>query len=173
MTTSKTQRTMNILQEQEKIHLQGVGTLPVRHRVAHARIVWRWYGHPAILSVHGGNHARTQQGDKGVDGGNPLWAEKDGRICQHALHHLVFPVRGGKHAENGFAIRTLALPVIQCFGIVNNRNEFHARYNTLLNELTNEVNGFGKYIETSEVLVAIKNECNIWERALSLPFIYS
>lgn len=75
--------------------------------------------------------------------------------------------------ENGFAIRTLALPVIQCFGIVNNRNEFHARYNTLLNELTNEVNGFGKYIETSEVLVSIKNECNIWERALSLPFIYS
>jgi len=56
---------------------------------------------------------------------------------------------------------------------VNNRNEFHARYNTLLNELTNEVNGFGKYIETSEVLVSIKNECNIWERALSLPFIYS
>ena len=30
---------MNILQEQEKIHLQGVGTLPVRHRVAQARIV--------------------------------------------------------------------------------------------------------------------------------------
>lgn len=58
--------------------------------------------------------------------------------------------------ENGFAIRTLALPVIQCFGIVNNRNEFHARYNTLLNELTNEVNGFGKYIETSEVLVSKK-----------------
>lgn len=27
--------------------------------------------------------------------------EKDGRLCQHALHHPVFPVRGGRYAENG------------------------------------------------------------------------
>lgn len=91
----------------------------------------------------------------------------------YTIRYFQFDGGEGKHAENGFAIRTLALPVIQCFGIVNNRNEFHARYNTLLNEITNEVNGFGKYIETSEVLVSIKNEYNIWERALSLPFIYS
>ena len=100
--------------------------------------------------------------------------KKTGEFANTLYTIWYFQFEGGKkHAENGFAIRTLALPVIQCFGIVNNRNEFHARYNTLLNELTNEVNGFGKYIETSEVLVSIKNECNIWERALSLPFIYS
>ena len=36
------------------------------------RIVRRRYGHPAILSLHGGNHARAEQGHKGADGGNPL-----------------------------------------------------------------------------------------------------
>ena len=59
-------------QEQENINLQGVGTLPVRRSVIHIRIVRRRYGHPAILSLHGGNHARAEQGHKGADGGNPL-----------------------------------------------------------------------------------------------------
>ena len=77
--------------------------------------------------------------------------------------------------ENGFVIRTLALSIIQCYGIVNNRNRFHARYNTLLNELINVdgTNGFKIYIQTSNVLKSITNYYDIWERALSLAFIYS
>ncbi len=59
-------------QEQENINLQGVGTLLVRRSVIRIRIVRRRYGHPTVLSLHGGSHARAQQGDKGADGGNPL-----------------------------------------------------------------------------------------------------
>ena len=46
--------------------------MPDSRRVIHPLVVRRRHGHPTVLSLHGGGHARAEQGDKGADGGNPL-----------------------------------------------------------------------------------------------------
>ncbi len=102
-----------------------------------------------------------------------LWIEH--RIENKAIVERYFSdsIKNLLSEENGFAIKTLSLPIIQCYGIVNNANEFHAKYNTLCEELTKVTECFKKYVDKSEVLGSIKNNCDIWQRALSLPFIYS
>jgi hypothetical protein len=76
--------------------------------------------------------------------------------------------------ENGFAIKTLALPIIQCFAIVNNQNPFHAKYNNIISELKKQCPAFDVYVEKSASQFVIKNnKADIWERALLLPFIYA
>ncbi len=102
-----------------------------------------------------------------------LWIEN--RIANKTIVERYFSdsIKNLLSKENGFAIKTLSLPIIQCYGIVNNANEFHAKYNTLCEELTKVSECFKKYVDKSEVLGSIKNNCDIWQRALSLPFIYS
>jgi hypothetical protein len=76
--------------------------------------------------------------------------------------------------NNEFAIRTLTLSLIQCYGLVNNQNPYHRQYNTYLRELKNSSKHFEKYVdEKSPLLNNIKNDADIWERALSLPFYYA
>ncbi len=76
--------------------------------------------------------------------------------------------------NNEFVIKTLALPIIQCYALVNNQNPYHRQYNTYLKDLKNTSKYFEKYVdEKSPLLNTIKNESNIWERALSLPFFYA
>lgn len=76
--------------------------------------------------------------------------------------------------NNEFAIKTLALSIIQCYGLVNNQNPYHRQYNTYLNELKKASTYFEKYVdEKSPLLNEIKNNADIWERALSLPFYYA
>lgn len=76
--------------------------------------------------------------------------------------------------NNEFAIKTLALSIIQCYGLVNNQNPYHRQYNTYLNELKKASTYFEKYVnEKSPLLNNIKNNADIWERALSLPFYYA
>lgn len=76
--------------------------------------------------------------------------------------------------NNEFAIRTLTLSLIQCYGLINNQNPFHRQYNTYLNELKRTSKYFEKYIdEKSPLLNNIKNDANIWQRALALPFYYA
>ena len=75
--------------------------------------------------------------------------------------------------DNGFAIKTLALPIVQCYGLVNNRNEYHARYNQIVEQLQRQSKSFASYVKSSNVLQSITNKEDLWQRALSLPFIYS
>ena len=75
--------------------------------------------------------------------------------------------------DNGFAIKTLALPIVQCYGLVNNRNEYHARYNQIVEQLQRQSQSFASYVKSSNVLQSITNKEDLWQRALSLPFIYS
>ena len=75
--------------------------------------------------------------------------------------------------DNGFAIKTLALPIVQCYGLVNNRNEYHARYNQIVEQLQRQSQSFASYVKSSDVLQSITNKEDLWQRALSLPFIYS
>ncbi len=75
--------------------------------------------------------------------------------------------------DNGFAIKTLALPIVQCYGLVNNRNEYHARYNQIVEQLQRQSKSFASYVKSSDVLQSITNKEDLWQRALSLPFIYS
>ena len=75
--------------------------------------------------------------------------------------------------DNGFAIKTLALPIVQCYGLVNNRNEYHARYNQIVEQLQKQSQSFASYVKSSNVLQSITNKEDLWQRALSLPFIYS
>lgn len=76
--------------------------------------------------------------------------------------------------NNEFAIRTLTLSLIQCYGLVNNQNPYHRQYNTYLNELKRTSKYFEKYVdEKSPLLNEIKNKADIWQRALALPFYYA
>jgi hypothetical protein len=75
--------------------------------------------------------------------------------------------------ENGFAIKTLALPIIQCYGLINNQNSYHSRYGNILQLLLNQSDGFRMYAEGVSHLMNIKNDADMWQRAMLLPFIYS
>ena len=78
--------------------------------------------------------------------------------------------------DNGFTIRTLVLPIIQCFGFINPQNRFHSRYNTLIeNEMLDKSVYFDNYVKACTQLLKISNSGNssLWEKALMLPFIYS
>jgi hypothetical protein len=75
--------------------------------------------------------------------------------------------------ENGFAIQTLALPIIQCYGLINNQNSYHSRYGNILQLLLNQSDGFRMYAEGVSHLMNIKNDADMWQRAMLLPFIYS
>ena len=75
--------------------------------------------------------------------------------------------------NNGFAIKTLALPIIQCYALVNNHNVFHSTYNQCVEQLRKQSEWFSSFVESSAVIKSIRNNEDLWERALSLPFIYS
>jgi len=76
--------------------------------------------------------------------------------------------------DNGFVIKTLALPIIQCYALVNNQNKFHAKYNFILDDLKNKSLFFKKYVDNRAVsLNSLKNGEDIWNRAMLLPFIYA
>jgi len=76
-------------------------------------------------------------------------------------------------ASNGFTIKTLALPLIQFFALVDNSNPFHNQYNKLLAELTRDNEYFKNFIDNSDCLSSIKNDSDFWQRVNALPFIYS
>lgn len=75
--------------------------------------------------------------------------------------------------ENGFAINTLALPLIQCYALLSKQNPYHAKYNNLLSEFVKKSGYFAKYVENTTALNDINNSGDIWERAMLLPFIYA
>lgn len=102
-----------------------------------------------------------------------LWLENPSENRSEVEKYFSDAINNLCMVDNGFAIRTLALPLIQCYGLVNNQNMFHAKYQTMINELTKLSAGFKDYVDSSEILKSIKNDCDIWDRALSLPFIYS
>lgn len=102
-----------------------------------------------------------------------LWLENPTENKSIVEKYFSDAIKNLRAKENGFAIKTLSLPIIQCYGIVNNTNEFHSTYNTWCEELKKGAKGFADYVNSSEVLKSIKNDCDIWQRALSLPFIYS
>ena len=76
--------------------------------------------------------------------------------------------------NNGFVIRTLALPIMQCYSFVNKHNTYHSQYNRYLTDLKNTSVCFSDYVDSKAAMLNdIKNDCDIWQRALLLPFIYS
>ncbi|MBR4156862.1 MAG: hypothetical protein IKU01_09260 [Bacteroidales bacterium] len=75
--------------------------------------------------------------------------------------------------DNGFAINTLALPLIQCYALLNKQNPYHARYNNLLSEFEKKSVYFAKYVESMPDLKDLNNSQDIWDRAMLLPFIYA
>ncbi|MCK9562688.1 MAG: DUF3800 domain-containing protein [Bacteroidales bacterium] len=75
--------------------------------------------------------------------------------------------------SNGFTIKTLALPLIQFFALIDNSNPYHSKYNKLLAELTRENEYFKNFIIKSDCLNSIKSDTDYWHRASALPFIYS
>ena len=75
---------------------------------------------------------------------------------------------------NGFTIKTLVLPVFQCYALVNNQNPYHAKYAEILRVLKEESASFVNFIQGKEPrLESVKNEADMWDRAMMLPFIYS
>jgi hypothetical protein len=75
--------------------------------------------------------------------------------------------------DNGFTINTLALPLIQCYALLNKQNPYHAKYNNLMSEFEKKSGYFAKYVESAPDLKDINNAKDIWDRAILLPFIYA
>lgn len=76
--------------------------------------------------------------------------------------------------ENGFTINTLALPIMQCYSLVDNKNQYHSKYDTIVAELKKRSSHFAEYVDKRvPFLNNIKNEADLWQRAMSLPFIYA
>lgn len=71
---------------------------------------------------------------------------------------------------NGFAERSLALPIIQCASLVGFRGD---QYVELFNALTKESDGFANYAKSTPGIETLDNDLDIWDRALLLPFYYA
>ena len=102
-----------------------------------------------------------------------LWIENATANKQIVEQYFSDAINNLLSEDNGFAIKTLALPIVQCYGLVNNRNEYHARYNQIVEQLQRQSKSFASYVKSSDVLQSITNKEDLWQRALSLPFIYS
>lgn len=102
-----------------------------------------------------------------------LWIENATANKQIVEKYFSDAINNLLSEDNGFAIKTLALPIVQCYGLVNNRNEYHARYNQIVEQLQRQSQSFAYYVKSSNVLQSITNKEDLWQRALSLPFIYS
>lgn len=102
-----------------------------------------------------------------------LWIENATANKQIVEKYFSDAINNLLSVDNGFAIKTLALPIVQCYGLVNNRNEYHARYNQIVEQLQRQSQSFASYVKSSDVLQSITNKEDLWQRALSLPFIYS
>lgn len=102
-----------------------------------------------------------------------LWIENATANKQIVEKYFSDAINNLLSEDNGFAIKTLALPIVQCYGLVNNRNEYHARYNQIVEQLQKQSQSFASYVKSSDVLHSITNKEDLWQRALSLPFIYS
>ncbi len=102
-----------------------------------------------------------------------LWIENATANKQIVEKYFSDAINNLLSEDNGFAIKTLALPIVQCYGLVNNRNEYHARYNQIVEQLQRQSKSFASYVKSSNVLQSITNKEDLWQRALSLPFIYS
>ena len=75
--------------------------------------------------------------------------------------------------NNGFTIRTLALPIVQCYTLINNQNPFYAKYDNYLAEFIRQSEHFKAFVSKKPILENIKNKEDIWERSMSLPFYYA
>jgi len=76
--------------------------------------------------------------------------------------------------KGGFTIKTLSLPIIQIYALIDNTDPYHAKYNSLMSDLKKQSGFFADFVEKqSPLLNQIKNDADIWERATSLPFNYS
>lgn len=102
-----------------------------------------------------------------------LWIENATANKQIVEKYFSDAINNLLSEDNGFAIKTLALPIVQCYGLVNNRNEYHAMYNQIVEQLQKQSQSFASYVKSSDVLQSITNKEDLWQRALSLPFIYS
>jgi hypothetical protein len=76
--------------------------------------------------------------------------------------------------DDGFTMKTLALPLIQMYALVDNSNQYHAKYPFLITDLKKQSPHFADFVENrAPLLNQIKNDADIWERATALPFNYS
>jgi hypothetical protein len=103
-----------------------------------------------------------------------LWLENKETNKTIVEKYFTDAIKSLINTNNGFAIKTLCLPIIQCFALVNNQNPFHSKYNTILLELKKSLSHFEAYVnDKSPILNTIKNNFDIWQRAMALPFIYA
>ena len=76
--------------------------------------------------------------------------------------------------ENGFAIRTLALPVIHMLYMFEPKNELCMEYGQFLESLKKECQNFASYVaEKSPNLNKLDNGLNLWQKATLLPSYYA
>lgn len=105
--------------------------------------------------------------------GVALWLEDKEKNKPIIEKYFTDAITNLQRERQGFAINTLALSIIQCFALVNNQNPFHRIYNTCVLELSKRSKHFANYIKDKQLLNDIKNDADIWQRAIALPFIYS
>lgn len=98
--------------------------------------------------------------------------KKDSNISK-AKKYFADAIANLLEEDNGFAIRTLALPIMQCFNLIDSQNPYYKSYIGILNKLKSESEYFADYVCDKPQLNDLVNDLNIWERALLLPFYYA
>lgn len=102
-----------------------------------------------------------------------LFIEDKEKNKKRISEYLTQGIKELLNEPNGFTIKTLALPLIQLFALVDNSNPYHGQYHKLLAELAKDNEHFKNFIEKSDCLHSIKNNTDYWKRVNALPFIYS
>lgn len=79
----------------------------------------------------------------------------------------------GKLKNGGYAVKTLALSVLQMLYAVNPGSEIETKYEALLQGLLNGSAHFKEYVESRQEQFKLSADTRLWDAAMLLPFNYS
>lgn len=75
--------------------------------------------------------------------------------------------------KGGFAIKTLALPILQMLYCVTEDEGYEKEYRGLLQQLTDTCEAFKTYVESQGDAFKLDKDKNLWDAAMILPFNYA
>lgn len=75
--------------------------------------------------------------------------------------------------KGGFAIKTLALPILQMLYCVTEDEQYETEYRGLLQQLTDICETFKTYVESQGDAFKLDKDKNLWDAAMILPFNYA
>jgi len=168
-------RELNIEKCHEYFEKQ-TGYAPIAFRVNEKTDAWALLDYARLrgLEIHKTGKTDLPEFKYELKGGYPsslilkwvAFAERDAKKMQEAA--------GSLQKETGFAMRTMALSVIQMLHEFEPKNELCKKYVKDLAALKEECQSFANYIEQkAPKLNTLDNNLSLWERAMLLPSYYA